>query len=159
MNWSRSWSKSCDSDRIVPNPSRRASGPWCWVGRSVMFLFDCWLAGWLIHLQPWVLDGRSVMFLFDCWPVGRPMLRTVRGCYKHGFGINTKVPWFNPLPKTSLAIKLSTSFMQSQNNWATTAPITWRLNGSPEFVLKRQVTITQTIIVWPRNGNRIENLS
>ncbi|KAF3577182.1 hypothetical protein DY000_02030793 [Brassica cretica] len=30
--------------------------------------------------------GRpSVMFLFDCWPVGRPMPRTVRGCYSHGF--------------------------------------------------------------------------
>ncbi|KAG5374404.1 hypothetical protein IGI04_042281 [Brassica rapa subsp. trilocularis] len=42
--------KVCDSDRIIPNPSRSASGPWCWVGRSVMFLFDCWLAGWLIHL-------------------------------------------------------------------------------------------------------------
>ncbi|WZZ14955.1 hypothetical protein YC2023_108044 [Brassica napus] len=37
--------KVCDSDRIIPNPSRSASGPWCWVGRSVMFLFDCWLAG------------------------------------------------------------------------------------------------------------------
>ncbi|CAG7863415.1 unnamed protein product [Brassica rapa] len=40
MNWSRSWSKVCDSDRIVPSPSRSASEPWCWVGRSVMFLFD-----------------------------------------------------------------------------------------------------------------------
>ncbi|WZZ13682.1 hypothetical protein YC2023_106771 [Brassica napus] len=30
MNWSRSWSKVCDSDRIVPSPSRSASGPWCW---------------------------------------------------------------------------------------------------------------------------------
>ncbi|KAG5374197.1 hypothetical protein IGI04_042485, partial [Brassica rapa subsp. trilocularis] len=27
-----SWSKVCDSDRIVPSPSRSASGPWCWVG-------------------------------------------------------------------------------------------------------------------------------
>ncbi|KAF3529575.1 hypothetical protein DY000_02038394 [Brassica cretica] len=44
MNWSRSWSKFRDSDRIVPSPSRSASRPWCWVGRSVMFLFDCWLA-------------------------------------------------------------------------------------------------------------------
>ncbi|WZY93681.1 hypothetical protein YC2023_066010 [Brassica napus] len=44
MNWSRSWSKFCDSSRIIPSPSRSASGPWCWVGRSVMFLFDCWLA-------------------------------------------------------------------------------------------------------------------
>ncbi|CAF2270285.1 unnamed protein product [Brassica napus] len=34
MNWSRSWSKVCDSDRIVPSPSRSASGPWCWVGRG-----------------------------------------------------------------------------------------------------------------------------
>ncbi|KAF2562478.1 hypothetical protein F2Q70_00015270 [Brassica cretica] len=40
-----SWSKFCDSDRIVPNPSRNASGLWCWVERSAMFLFDCWLAG------------------------------------------------------------------------------------------------------------------
>ncbi|CAN6989860.1 unnamed protein product, partial [Brassica rapa subsp. trilocularis] len=39
MNWSRSWSKVCDSDRIVPSPSRSASGPWCWVGRSVMFFW------------------------------------------------------------------------------------------------------------------------
>ncbi|KAF3540138.1 hypothetical protein F2Q69_00020344 [Brassica cretica] len=28
-----SWSKFCDSDQIVPNPSRSTSGPWCWVGR------------------------------------------------------------------------------------------------------------------------------
>ncbi|WZZ14848.1 hypothetical protein YC2023_107937 [Brassica napus] len=33
MNWSRSWSKVCDSDRIIPSPSRSVSGPWCWVGR------------------------------------------------------------------------------------------------------------------------------
>ncbi|KAF3557281.1 hypothetical protein F2Q69_00012623 [Brassica cretica] len=45
MNWSRLWSKFCDSGRIVPNPSRSASRPWCRVGRSVMFLFDYWLAG------------------------------------------------------------------------------------------------------------------
>ncbi|CAG7870930.1 unnamed protein product [Brassica rapa] len=53
MNWSRSWSKVCDSDQIVPSPSRSASGPWCWVGRSVMFLFDCWLAGWPLISNPW----------------------------------------------------------------------------------------------------------
>ncbi|KAF3508446.1 hypothetical protein F2Q69_00005927 [Brassica cretica] len=29
-----SWSKFCDSDQIVPNPSRSASGPWCWVGQD-----------------------------------------------------------------------------------------------------------------------------
>ncbi|WZZ15333.1 hypothetical protein YC2023_108422 [Brassica napus] len=52
MNWSRSWSKVCDSDRIVPSPSHSASGPWCWVGRSVMFLFDCWLAGWPFISNP-----------------------------------------------------------------------------------------------------------
>ncbi|KAF3582723.1 hypothetical protein DY000_02030735 [Brassica cretica] len=34
MNWSRLWSKFCDSGRIVPNPSRSASGPWFWVGRD-----------------------------------------------------------------------------------------------------------------------------
>ncbi|WZZ27244.1 hypothetical protein YC2023_010645 [Brassica napus] len=53
MNWSRSWSKFCDSGRIVPNLSRSASGPWCWVGRPVMFLFDCWLAGWPFISNPW----------------------------------------------------------------------------------------------------------
>ncbi|KAG5407886.1 hypothetical protein IGI04_014005, partial [Brassica rapa subsp. trilocularis] len=53
-----SWSKVCDSDRIVPSPSRSASGPWCWVGRSVMFLFDCWLAGWPFISNPWC--GSSV---------------------------------------------------------------------------------------------------
>ncbi|KAL0677272.1 hypothetical protein Bca4012_005253 [Brassica carinata] len=36
MNWSRSWSKFCDSNRIVPSPSRSASEPWCWVGWSVI---------------------------------------------------------------------------------------------------------------------------
>ncbi|KAF2551734.1 hypothetical protein F2Q68_00033697 [Brassica cretica] len=29
-----SWSKFCDFDRIVPSPSRSASGTWCWVGRD-----------------------------------------------------------------------------------------------------------------------------
>ncbi|KAG5375458.1 hypothetical protein IGI04_040054 [Brassica rapa subsp. trilocularis] len=60
-----SWSKVCDSDRIVPSPSRSASGPWCWVGRSVMFLFDCWLAGWPFISNPWC--GSSVgHFWLDC---------------------------------------------------------------------------------------------
>ncbi|KAF2561154.1 hypothetical protein F2Q70_00017630 [Brassica cretica] len=31
------------------------------------------------------------MFLFDCWPVGRPMLRIVRGCYRGGIRA-----WFCP---------------------------------------------------------------
>ncbi|WZZ27387.1 hypothetical protein YC2023_010788 [Brassica napus] len=35
MNWSSSWSKFFDFDRIIPSPSRSASGPWCWVGRTV----------------------------------------------------------------------------------------------------------------------------
>ncbi|KAG5397406.1 hypothetical protein IGI04_019220, partial [Brassica rapa subsp. trilocularis] len=50
--------KVCDSDRIVPSPSRSASEPWCWVGRSVMFLFDCWLAGWPLISNPgcWTVD-------------------------------------------------------------------------------------------------------
>ncbi|WZY99268.1 hypothetical protein YC2023_071597 [Brassica napus] len=61
MNWSRSWSKVCDSDRIVPSPSRSASGPWCWVGRSVMFLFDYWLAGWPFISNPWC--GSSLQLL------------------------------------------------------------------------------------------------
>ncbi|KAF2553289.1 hypothetical protein F2Q68_00035504 [Brassica cretica] len=29
-----SWSKVCDSDWIVPSPSRSVSGQWCWVGRG-----------------------------------------------------------------------------------------------------------------------------
>ncbi|KAF2585206.1 hypothetical protein F2Q70_00035843 [Brassica cretica] len=29
-----SWNKFCDSDRIVPSPSRSASGPRCWVRRT-----------------------------------------------------------------------------------------------------------------------------
>ncbi|WZY93710.1 hypothetical protein YC2023_066039 [Brassica napus] len=37
MNWSRSWSKVCDYDRIIPNPSRSASGPWCWGSADVAF--------------------------------------------------------------------------------------------------------------------------
>ncbi|KAG5373710.1 hypothetical protein IGI04_042974, partial [Brassica rapa subsp. trilocularis] len=53
-----SWTKVYDSDRIAPSPSRSASGPWCWVGQSVMFLFDCWLAGWPFISNPWC--GSSV---------------------------------------------------------------------------------------------------
>ncbi|KAF3563089.1 hypothetical protein DY000_02017417 [Brassica cretica] len=47
---------------------------------------SCLIVGWPIGLSsPTLGVGRpSVMFLFDCWPVGRPMLRTVRGCYKLG---------------------------------------------------------------------------
>ncbi|WZZ65358.1 hypothetical protein YC2023_076728 [Brassica napus] len=59
-NWSRSWSKFCDSGRIVPSLSRSASGPWCWDGRSVMILFDCWLAGWPFISNPWC--GSSEIF-------------------------------------------------------------------------------------------------
>ncbi|CAG7863136.1 unnamed protein product [Brassica rapa] len=59
MNWSRSWSKVCDSGRIIPSPSRSASGPWCWVGRSVMFLFDCWLAGWPFISNPGYCTWRE----------------------------------------------------------------------------------------------------
>ncbi|WZY99646.1 hypothetical protein YC2023_071975 [Brassica napus] len=64
MNWSRSWSKVCDSDRIVRSPSRSASGPWCWVGRSVMFLFDCWLAGWPLISNPWCGSSGSADVAF-----------------------------------------------------------------------------------------------
>ncbi|KAF3496113.1 hypothetical protein DY000_02054779 [Brassica cretica] len=68
-----SWSKVCDSDRIVPSPSRSASGPWCWVGQSVMFLFDCWLAGWPFISNPWCGSSvghvlRSVEVLLDTLP-------------------------------------------------------------------------------------------
>ena len=42
---------------------------------------SCLIVGWPVGLSsPTLGVGRpSVMFLFDCWPVGRPMLRTVRG--------------------------------------------------------------------------------
>ena len=47
---------------------------------------SCLIVGWPVGLSsPTLGVGRpSVMFLFDCWPVGRPMLRTVRGCYSRG---------------------------------------------------------------------------
>ncbi|WZY99670.1 hypothetical protein YC2023_071999 [Brassica napus] len=46
---------------------------------------SCLIVGWPVGLSsPTLGVGHpSVMFLFDCWPVGRPMLRTVRGCYIH----------------------------------------------------------------------------
>ncbi|KAF2553081.1 hypothetical protein F2Q68_00036697 [Brassica cretica] len=46
---------------------------------------SCLIVGWPVGLSSLTLGvGRlSVMFLFDCWPVGRPMPRTVRGCYNH----------------------------------------------------------------------------
>ncbi|KAF3538641.1 hypothetical protein F2Q69_00022687 [Brassica cretica] len=49
--------------------------------------FSCLIVGWPVDLSsPTLGVGRpSVMFLFDCWPVGRPMLRTVRGCYNMSF--------------------------------------------------------------------------
>ncbi|KAF2577302.1 hypothetical protein F2Q68_00005243 [Brassica cretica] len=34
------------------------------------------------------------MFLFDCWPVVRPMLRTVRGCYRGGIITFLEAPRF-----------------------------------------------------------------
>ncbi|KAF2576668.1 hypothetical protein F2Q70_00003156 [Brassica cretica] len=45
---------------------------------------SCLMVGWPVGLSSLTLGvGRpSVMFLFDCWPVVRPMLRTVRGCYR-----------------------------------------------------------------------------
>ncbi|KAG5384566.1 hypothetical protein IGI04_036036 [Brassica rapa subsp. trilocularis] len=47
---------------------------------------SCLIVGWPVGLSsPTLGVGRpSVMFLFDCWPVGRPMLRTVLGCYSGG---------------------------------------------------------------------------
>ncbi|KAF3603623.1 hypothetical protein F2Q69_00034927 [Brassica cretica] len=46
-------------------------------------LCSCLIVGWPLGLSsPTHGVGRLlVMFLFDCWPVGRPMPRTVRGCY------------------------------------------------------------------------------
>ncbi|KAF3511987.1 hypothetical protein F2Q69_00007285 [Brassica cretica] len=53
-----SWGPGSLSDiRIVPSPSRNASRPWCWVGRSVMFLFDCWLAGRFRGVTPQTVLG------------------------------------------------------------------------------------------------------
>ena len=45
---------------------------------------SCLMVGWPVGLSSLTHGvGRpSVMFLFDCWPVVRPMLRTVRGCYR-----------------------------------------------------------------------------
>nr|VDD08655.1 unnamed protein product [Brassica oleracea] len=44
---------------------------------------SCLIVGWPVGLSsPTLGVGRpSVMFLFDCWLVGRPMPRTIRGCY------------------------------------------------------------------------------
>ena len=51
---------------------------------------SCLIVGWPVGLSSPTLGlGRlSVMFLFDCWPVGRPMPRTVRGCYRGAQGLN-----------------------------------------------------------------------
>ncbi|KAF3543921.1 hypothetical protein DY000_02007219 [Brassica cretica] len=49
-------------------------------GQSCSWLIVGWPVGFS---SPTLGVGRpSVMFLFDCWPVGRPMPRTVRGCYR-----------------------------------------------------------------------------
>ncbi|WZY99620.1 LOW QUALITY PROTEIN: hypothetical protein YC2023_071949 [Brassica napus] len=93
MNWSRSWSKVCDSDRIVPSPSRSASGPWCWVGRHVVV---CLLAGRLtFHLQPlvWVVRRSCSCLIVGRWVdlcLGRfggvitplPFVHTARRSYR-----------------------------------------------------------------------------
>ncbi|KAF2619590.1 hypothetical protein F2Q68_00038420 [Brassica cretica] len=44
---------------------------------------SCLIVGWPVGLSSPTLGlgHPSVMFLFDCSPVGRPMPRTVRGCY------------------------------------------------------------------------------
>ncbi|WZY93829.1 hypothetical protein YC2023_066158 [Brassica napus] len=73
---------------------------WCWTLGPPMWIFmpfvdalpnhgvgldgqtcSCLIVGGPVGLSsPTLGVGRpSVMFLFDCWPVGRPMLRTVRG--------------------------------------------------------------------------------
>ena len=50
---------------------------------------SCLIVGWPVGLSsPTLGVGHpSVMFLFDCSPVGRPMLRTVRGCYIMGLKV------------------------------------------------------------------------
>ena len=59
---------------------------------------SCLIVGWPVGLSsPTLGVGRpSVMFLFDCWPVRRPMLRTVRGCYRGGIRA-----WFRPCFRNS----------------------------------------------------------
>ncbi|KAF2579076.1 hypothetical protein F2Q68_00004808 [Brassica cretica] len=67
MNWSKLRIKFCDFDWIVPSQSCSASGPWFWVGRSVMFLVDCWLAGRFGG----VTDGLSRASIDDIYRVDR----------------------------------------------------------------------------------------
>ncbi|KAF3512828.1 hypothetical protein F2Q69_00007259 [Brassica cretica] len=57
---------------------------------------SCLIVGWPVGLSsPTLGVGRpSVMFLFDCWPVVRPMLRTVRGCYRGGIITFLEAPRF-----------------------------------------------------------------
>ncbi|WZZ03197.1 hypothetical protein YC2023_089118 [Brassica napus] len=66
---------------------------------------SCLIVGWPVGLSsPTLGVGRpSVMFLFDCWPVGRPMLRTVRGCYRGGIRA-----WFRPCFRNSLFNRMKT---------------------------------------------------
>ncbi|WZZ47639.1 hypothetical protein YC2023_043898 [Brassica napus] len=47
---------------------------------------SCLIVGWPVGLSsPTLGVGHpSVMFLFDSWPVGQPMPRTVRGCFRGG---------------------------------------------------------------------------
>ncbi|KAF3587405.1 hypothetical protein F2Q69_00028475 [Brassica cretica] len=61
----RAQSKFCDSDRVIPNPSRNTSRTRsCAVG-PVMFLFDCWLAGWFISSLTLGV-GRSIGHVLVC---------------------------------------------------------------------------------------------
>ncbi|KAF2579009.1 hypothetical protein F2Q68_00004513 [Brassica cretica] len=55
---------------------------------------SCLIVGWPVDLSSPILGvgHPSVMFLFDCWPVGRPMPRMVRGCYRRPAHAKPKEP-------------------------------------------------------------------
>ncbi|WZZ30436.1 hypothetical protein YC2023_013837 [Brassica napus] len=81
MNWSTSWRKfvTLTGSSLTRHVALPDHGVWL-DGQSC----SCLIVGWLVGLSsPTLGVGRpSVMFLFDCWLVGRPMSRTVRGCYR-----------------------------------------------------------------------------
>ncbi|KAF3552403.1 hypothetical protein DY000_02006610 [Brassica cretica] len=55
---------------------------------------SCLIVGWPVDLSSPILGvgHPSVMFLFDCWPVGRPMPRMVRRCYRRPAHAKPKEP-------------------------------------------------------------------
>ncbi|KAF3587392.1 hypothetical protein F2Q69_00029052 [Brassica cretica] len=69
----------------------------------------CLIVGLPVGLSsPTLGVGRpSVMFLFDCWPVGRPMIRTVQGCYTTGG--NSPISADGGASSTTSRLRFSTS--------------------------------------------------